>query len=65
VPYSPILNIIPVLESTLHLIERTEYPYKGHPSIETVRRALREAIEAIHELEPLQAATVQQSKHAN
>ena len=56
-PYKPILNIAPVLKSTLHLMEHTEYPHKGHPAIEGVRKCLKNAIAAIHELEPLQAET--------
>jgi len=56
VPYRPILNIAPILKSTLHLIEHTDYPHKGHAAIELVKKALQDAIAAIHELERLQAA---------
>ena len=38
-------------------MEHTEYPHKGHPAIEGVRKCLKNAIAAIHELEPLQAET--------
>ncbi|HEX5324996.1 MAG TPA: hypothetical protein VFW40_14525 [Capsulimonadaceae bacterium] len=58
-PYTPILNITDVLKSTLHLMEHTEYPHKGRPEIEHVKKALREAIEAIRELEALQADAIE------
>lgn len=59
VPYTPILNITDILKSTLHLMEHTEYPHKGRPEIEHVKKALRDAIAAIHELEALQADAVE------
>jgi hypothetical protein len=65
VPYTPILDIAPILKSTLDLIERTEYPHKGHPKIEGVRKCLLDAIEAIHELEALQAEYLEQSGRAS
>lgn len=58
-PYTPILNITDILKSTLHLMEHTEYPHKDRPEIEHVKKTLREAIEAIHELEALQADAVE------
>jgi hypothetical protein len=55
VPYTPILNIAHVLQGTLSLIEKTDYPHKGHPAIEHVKSSLRNALAAIHELDALQA----------
>jgi len=55
VPYTPILNIAQLLQGTLHLIDHTDYPHKGHPAIEHVRTALQNAIRAISEIEALQA----------
>ena len=55
VPYTPILNIAPVLQGTLSLIEHTDYPHKGHPAIEHVKSSLRDALAAIRELDALQA----------
>jgi hypothetical protein len=60
--YTPIINIVHILESTLYLTEHTDYPHKGHPAIAHVQSALRNAIAAIHELEPLQADAVEQQK---
>jgi hypothetical protein len=40
-------------------MEHTEYPHKGRPEIEHVKKALREAIEAIRELEALQADAIE------
>jgi hypothetical protein len=59
VPYTPILNITDILKSTLHLMEHTEYPHKGRPEIEHVKKSLRDALEAIRELEVLQADAVE------
>jgi hypothetical protein len=59
VPYTPILNITDVLKSTLHLMEHTEYPHKGRPEIEHVKTTLRDAIEAIRDLEALQVDAVE------
>ena len=53
-PYTPILNIAHVLQGTLSLIEHTDYPHKGHPALEHVKSALRNALAAIRELEALQ-----------
>lgn len=53
-PHTPILNIGPILQSTLHLVEHTEYPHKNSPALLHVQKALREAIAALHELEALQ-----------
>lgn len=53
-PYTPILNIGPILQSTLDLVEHTEYPHKGNPALLHVQKALRDAIAALHELEALQ-----------
>ena len=60
-PYTPILDLAQLLNSTLYLIEHTEYPHKGHPALEHVKSALRDALEAIHEVEPLQAEVTGQS----
>lgn len=57
-PYTLLLNITDVLKSTLHLIENTEYPYKGRPEMEHVKESLRNAIAAIRELEALEADAV-------
>ena len=54
-PYTPILNIAHVLQGTLSLIEKTDYPHKGHPALEHVKSSLRNALAAIHELDALQA----------
>ncbi len=61
-PYTPILNIAHILQSTLHLIENTEYPHKGSPALEHVKKALRDALDAIHEVEQLQALAVQEQQ---
>lgn len=53
-PYTPILNIGPILQSTLNLVEHTEYPHKGSPALLHVQKALQDAIAALHELEALQ-----------
>jgi hypothetical protein len=54
-PYTPILNIRHVLQSTLYLIEHTDYPHKGHAAIEHVKSSLGDALAAIDEVEQLQA----------
>jgi hypothetical protein len=63
VPYTPILNIVHVLQGTLSLIEKTEYPHKGHPAIEHVKSSLRNALAAIHELDALQEDAI--ARHLN
>jgi len=60
-PYTPILNIAHVLQSTLYLVEHTEYPHKGHPAIEHVESSLSAAITAIKEVEVLQAEATGQA----
>lgn len=57
-PYTPILNMAHILESTLYLIEHADLPHKGHPALEQVKRSLREALASIKEIEPLQAEAV-------
>lgn len=54
-PYTPILNIAHILQSTLYIVEHTDYPHKGSPALEHVKRSLRDALEAIYEVEQLQA----------
>jgi hypothetical protein len=56
-PYSPILNIAHILKSTLYIVEHTDYPHKGHPALDHVKKSLRDAITAIKEVEVLQAET--------
>ena len=59
VPYTPILNIEHILQSTLDLMDHTEYPHKNHPAIEHAKQALRDALAAVKEIEDLQALVEQ------
>jgi hypothetical protein len=54
VPYKPLIGIGDILNSTLYLMEHTDYPQSGHPALEHLEHALRQAIDAVRELEKLQ-----------